>query len=174
MTLYGFALATSAANWDWFARWRYASLGIGLALYALAMLLFGTGIVHRDTALDAFIANAFTWCWLMVFLGYGRRYLSFSNALLRWARDASYPVYILHQTVIIMIGFYVIQQPWTPWTKYAVVLGGTMLSCFFTVRTDRAALRNHASDFRDEVFGDDNEVGRNRDADGHSVRARRT
>ncbi|HEY5810911.1 MAG TPA: acyltransferase, partial [Povalibacter sp.] len=88
-TLYGFALASSAANWDWFARWRYVSLGIGLTLFAAAMTLFDAGIIHRDTAADAFIANAFTWCWLMVFLGFGRHYLSFSNGLLRWARDAS-------------------------------------------------------------------------------------
>ena len=71
----------------------------------------------------------FTWFSLMAFIGYGRRYLSFSNPLLRWARDASYPIYILHQTVIIAIGYWIIQQPWNAWTKYAVVVLGTMAIC---------------------------------------------
>ena len=53
----------------------------------------------------------------------------FSNRLLLWARDASYPIYILHQTVIIVIAYFVIQQPWAPWTKYWVVLGATLLVC---------------------------------------------
>jgi glucan biosynthesis protein C len=78
---------------------------------------------------DAFIANVFTWTMLMALLGYGRRYLSFENQLLRWARDASYPIYILHQTVIIAIGYFVIQEAWAPWVKYWIVLSGTLVSC---------------------------------------------
>lgn len=48
----------------------------------------------------------------MVFLGYGYRYLSRTNTLLAWAKDASYPVYILHQPIIVMIGYYIIQCSW--------------------------------------------------------------
>jgi glucan biosynthesis protein C len=62
-------------------------------------------------------------------LGYGRRHLSFENSLLRWARDASYPIYILHQTVIIAIGYFVIQHAWAPWVKYWIVFSGTLVSC---------------------------------------------
>ncbi|MGH8175165.1 MAG: hypothetical protein ACREV5_02745, partial [Steroidobacter sp.] len=36
---------------------------------------------------------------------------------------------ILHQTVIVMLGYVVIQQPWHAWSKYAIVLAGTLLSC---------------------------------------------
>jgi peptidoglycan/LPS O-acetylase OafA/YrhL len=128
-TAYGFALASSADNWDWLSLWRYASLGMALTLLIVALGLFETGTVERGGVFDAFIANAFTWCALLAFLGFGRRYLSFSNGLLRWARDASYPVYILHQTLIIAIAYYVIQQPWSPWIKYWIVLAGTVAGC---------------------------------------------
>lgn len=57
----------------------------------------------------------------MAFLGYGYRQLSFCNPLLRWARDASYPIYILHQTSIVAIGYYVVQ---TSWRRMDEVLGG--------------------------------------------------
>lgn len=65
----------------------------------------------------------------MAFLGYGYRQLSFCNPLLRWARDASYPIYILHQTSIVAIGYYVVQTSWSAWTKYWVVLIATLGSC---------------------------------------------
>jgi peptidoglycan/LPS O-acetylase OafA/YrhL len=94
------------------------------------MFLFSRGVIHRDTPVDAFIATLFTWVWLLAFVGYGYRHLSFSNPLLRWARDASYPVYILHQTVIVAIGYYVVQAPWSPWTKYWTVLAATMATCW--------------------------------------------
>ncbi|HKR37908.1 MAG TPA: acyltransferase family protein [Steroidobacteraceae bacterium] len=129
LTLYGGLLASLRGAWDWFAARRQLSLGLALVVFGVAMLLFQTNVIQRDTAADAFVANIFTWASLMAFIGYGRRYLSFSNPLLRWARDASYPIYILHQTVIITIGYWIIQQPWNPWTKYAAVLVGTMSIC---------------------------------------------
>jgi peptidoglycan/LPS O-acetylase OafA/YrhL len=66
---------------------------------------------------------------VLAFLGYGYRHLSFCNPLLRYARDASYPIYILHQTVIVAIGYYVIQTSWQPWVKYWTVLLATLISC---------------------------------------------
>jgi len=129
LTLYGCLLASMRNAWDWFATRRQLSLGITLVVFGVAMLMFETGVIERDTPADALVANVFTWTALMAFIGYGRRYLSFSNPLLRWARDASYPIYILHQTVIIAIGYWVIQQPWHAWTKFAVVVLGTLAIC---------------------------------------------
>jgi glucans biosynthesis protein C len=129
LTAYGFALASMKGGWDWLAAQSYWSLGAGLTVVTGGLTLINLGVIDRDTALDSVMANVFTWTWLMTFLGFGRRYLSFSNPLLRWARDASYPVYILHQTVIICLAYYVIRQPWSPWAKYWLVLAGTMLLC---------------------------------------------
>lgn len=85
--------------------------------------------LSRATPSVAILANVFTWLWLLVFLGYGRQHLSASNRLLAWSRDASYPIYILHQTVIIGIGYFVVQIAWRPWSKYWLVLGATLLTC---------------------------------------------
>jgi len=129
LTIYGFVLASMPGAWDWFAKHRRWSLALGITVLSGGLALIEAGVIHRDTAADSVFANIFTWTWLLVFLGYGRQHLSFSNRLLTWARDAGYPVYILHQTVIIMIAFKVIQQPWGAWTKYWVVLGATLLTC---------------------------------------------
>lgn len=50
------------------------------------------------------------WCWVMSVLGYGKRWLNVETKLVRWAREASYPVYILHQTVIVAVAFFAVQQ----------------------------------------------------------------
>jgi peptidoglycan/LPS O-acetylase OafA/YrhL len=129
LTLYGFVLASMPGVWHWLGERRRGALGIGLCVLGGGLLLIDAGVLQRGTAADSLLANVFTWVWLLVFLGYGYRHLSFSSGLLRWARDASYPVYILHQTVIIAIGYSVIQQPWHAWTKYLVVLLATMGVC---------------------------------------------
>ena len=129
LTLYGFLLASMSNVWDWLMSQRRIALGAAVGLLAVGLPLLDAGILQRDSVHDSILANVFTWLSLMAFFGYGRRYLSFSNRLLEWSRDASYPVYILHQTVIIAVGYVVIQQAWNPWVKYGVVLLTTMLAC---------------------------------------------
>jgi len=128
-TVYGFALASSPASWDWLAKYRRPVLALALSIIIGGLALINAGIIRRDTPVDAILANAFTWTWIMVFLGYGRQYLGFSNRLLQWARDASYPIYILHQTVIIVIAYVVIRQPWAPWSKFWIVALATLAVC---------------------------------------------
>jgi glucans biosynthesis protein C len=129
LTAYGYVLASTPGVWKWLSEYRRWSLIAGLASFILLISLFNTGVMLHGSAADGVGANIFTWLWMMVFLGYGYRYLSFVNPLLIWAREASYPFYIMHQTIIVMIGYYVIQRTWTPWIKYFVVLGLSISTC---------------------------------------------
>ena len=61
------------------------------------------------------------WCWLIAILGYARKYLNKPNSFISYASKISLPFYILHQTVIIIIGFYVIQWDTTILVKYIVI-----------------------------------------------------
>jgi glucans biosynthesis protein C len=128
-TIYGFVLASMPNVWSWIASKRHRLAVTGAAIYVIATILFTREVIHRDTVADAFIATAFTWACVLAFIGYGCQHLSFSNSLLRWARDASYPIYILHQTLIVAIGYYVIQASWSPGVKYWCVLAATLVSC---------------------------------------------
>jgi glucan biosynthesis protein C len=129
LTAYGFLLASLPGCWDWLSAQRRYALGVGVVTLVMAVTLLEFGVIQHGSPEDAFIANVFTWIVLMALMGYGRCYLSFENPLLRWARDASYPIYILHQTVIIAIGYFVIQHAWAPWVKYWIVFSGTLVSC---------------------------------------------
>ncbi|MFC1938449.1 acyltransferase family protein [Chloroflexota bacterium] len=62
-----------------------------------------------------------SWCFLLAILGFGSRYLNFKNRFLDYANEAVLPFYILHQTVIIIIGFFVIQLSIGIAPKYFIV-----------------------------------------------------
>lgn len=70
------------------------------------------------------------WFWVVTFIGYGQMYLNFNSKLLKYSNEVAYPFYILHQTIIIAIGYYVIQWQAHILIKYSVVLLSTFLACF--------------------------------------------
>jgi glucan biosynthesis protein C len=62
-----------------------------------------------------------TWCWLLAILGLGSRFLNRNNRSLSYANEAVLPFYILHQTIIITIGFYVVQWNTGVGLKYLTI-----------------------------------------------------
>jgi len=62
---------------------------------------------------------AFTaWFWLMTAVGYGKRYLDRKTKSLNYINQAVYPFYILHQTVIVILVYYVVQTQESILAKY--------------------------------------------------------
>jgi hypothetical protein len=74
-----------------------------------------------EYVLSQFIQVISTWSWLMVLISLASRYLTGTNKFLKYANSAVLPFYILHQTVIIVIGFYVIQWNSGVGIKYLTV-----------------------------------------------------
>ncbi|QHT67439.1 acyltransferase [Rhodocytophaga rosea] len=70
------------------------------------------------------------WCWLMAILGYARKYLTFNNSLLTYTTEAVYPFYILHQTVIICIAYYLIDWQASIAMKFFVISVAMFLVCW--------------------------------------------
>lgn len=66
--------------------------------------------------------NLNSWFWVLACIGYGKRYLNRESRLLSYCNTAVYPFYILHQTVIVVIGYYVIQTPDATVFKYLFLL----------------------------------------------------
>jgi glucan biosynthesis protein C len=62
-----------------------------------------------------------TWCWLILIFNLGIRYLNMNNRFLAYANEAVLPFYILHQTVIITIGYYVVQWNIDIALKYLII-----------------------------------------------------
>jgi peptidoglycan/LPS O-acetylase OafA/YrhL len=62
-----------------------------------------------------------SWFWIIAILGLGSRYLDFNNRFLKYANEAVLPFYILHQTVIVIIGFYVGQWDFVIPVKFIII-----------------------------------------------------
>lgn len=54
-----------------------------------------------------FTAATMAWYWILALMGYARTLLTRDNAFIRYANEATYPFYILHQTAIIAVAYYV-------------------------------------------------------------------
>lgn len=68
-----------------------------------------------------FFKVAAEWSWLIVFLGYARKLLSNKRTGIKHLSKYAFPFYILHNTIVIVIGFYVVQLSFSIWLKYLIV-----------------------------------------------------
>lgn len=68
-----------------------------------------------------------TWAWILFFLGIGRRHLNFTNNFLKYSNKGVLPFYILHQTVILIIGFYIIQWDISMMVKYIIITAASFI-----------------------------------------------
>ncbi|WP_147280070.1 acyltransferase family protein [Marinitenerispora sediminis] len=83
--------------------------------YLAAALLGAAGVLadirvpgDRPDALSAGLEQLACWVALLAMLGYGKRYLNRRSAAMTYFGPASFPVYVLHQTFLVAVGYYVL------------------------------------------------------------------
>ena len=59
--------------------------------------------------------------WIIAIIGFGEKYLNFNNRFLGYSNEALLPFYILHQFVLLLIGYWVVQWPINALVKYLVI-----------------------------------------------------
>jgi len=64
-----------------------------------------------------------SWCWSAIMLRVGMRFLSFSNQALRYANEAMLPFFVLHQPMIIIVAYVIVQWHAPFLVKLIAVLG---------------------------------------------------
>jgi surface polysaccharide O-acyltransferase-like enzyme len=110
-----------------------------------AVYLHFRGVVHypwsEDTVETIFnvIAIFVGWFSLITIIAYGQRYLNRPHPWLKYFNEGLYPFYILHQTVIIAIGYYICQWEWSIVAKFFTISLLTLASCsllYFVIRTN--------------------------------------
>lgn len=72
----------------------------------IGFLLMNSGWPRSNVAFSL-LRSFNSWFWLFAILGYGSKYLNFKNRILEYGNTAVLPFYILHQTVIVTIGFFI-------------------------------------------------------------------
>jgi hypothetical protein len=67
------------------------------------------------------------WCLLAAILGFGLRYLAFDSPWVRRANEGVLPFYIMHQSVLVIIGFWVVTWNIPDLLKWIIIFGLSFL-----------------------------------------------
>lgn len=139
----GFVCMMQPALMESLERNRRLSLGAGFVL-----LVFVNYFRWNDIELESWLPDweshpltylwlarwpLLSWCWVMALTGYGKRYLSRLKPVPDYVNQSVYPFYILHQTVIVIVAYYVVQTSDTIGMKYLFVTVTALLASVFTI-----------------------------------------
>ena len=122
--LYGFLLFSDLRIQQTIIRQRTIALMISFAL------ILGTptvvGLLENDPSLAIIVlgislAGILAWSCILTVLGYGMHYLTHNHRLLAYANEAVLPFYILHQPVILILGYFIIPLPLSILAKYLII-----------------------------------------------------
>ncbi len=105
----GFALAGTHAPWRALQRVRWHALGAAILGWSALITYYGIYSADKDVPPQVFrvimrgVYGAEQWLAIAAILGFAHRHLMRDNAARRYLTAAIFPVYILHQTVIIIL-----------------------------------------------------------------------
>lgn len=133
IVLIGWFAAKSPAFWG--SVQRYLAQAIVLALSLMAILTVAR--LNRDVVLgsdelqmlvDA-LRTVFMWATIIALLGLAQRFLNRPSAVLSFLTEAVFPYYILHQTIIVAVGFWVGGLQLPVWLEAGCIVVATLLGC---------------------------------------------
>ncbi len=133
LVLYGFWYASQPRLYQLLVRCRHGALVLGITGTGLFYLLqFYGWLPEPDQHMAYRLLVAWqgfnAWTWIVVLCGYAYFYAHTSNAVLAYTSQAFFPVYILHQTVLIIAGYYLVPVAWPIGWKFLILTGFTYLS----------------------------------------------
>jgi len=140
--LAGYLLARETGFWSRVVSLRRVTLVTALASITLYLGLRLTGqLVSADSwvyrvpqtfweVLSQTAQTLYLWTALLAILGWGKALLDRPFRWLPYCTEAVYPWYMLHQSLIILILFWLKPMSLGPWLEPALVVGGTVAGCY--------------------------------------------
>ncbi|MDX2045402.1 MAG: acyltransferase family protein [Chitinophagaceae bacterium] len=86
---------------------------------------------HPLTYLYLAVYPLIAWSWIMMLVGYVKKYADRPHRIHKYVNEAIYPYYILHQTVIVILAYYVVQVQESVLAKNLFIVCLTFAVCFF-------------------------------------------
>jgi len=135
--LLGALVATRSAVWDALLRMRWLSVGLAITAYAFIVWYFyASGYGEEQPPPEALrmfqrtIWALFQWTAIAAILGFARGIAFRETPALRYLRDAVFPVYILHQTVIVVLAHKAKPLNLSPIIEGPLLVLATFALCF--------------------------------------------
>jgi len=117
--------------WQSVVKYRHVYLISGIIAFPLLLCFwYVIGYFSGNNYIIALIKVVNAWSWILALIGYSAVYLNKPSKALSYANEAVYPFYILHQTVTIALGYYLINIDWNFFTKFSIMSIGTFAICW--------------------------------------------
>ncbi|TAJ64993.1 MAG: acyltransferase [Brevundimonas sp.] len=141
--LFGFLTARSEALRQGFIRLRWPALILALAAWAA-----WAGYAWEYRADDAMPADALRramrvvyaadqWAFIAAVLGFGAKHLNHGGPVLRYLTVGVFPFYIVHQTVIVVVGHHLAPLGLPLAAEAGLLIAATLAACFLTYEVAR-------------------------------------
>jgi surface polysaccharide O-acyltransferase-like enzyme len=132
--LVGWFAAKSPAFWAAVRGAWPSTLAIALALAALVFLArMNWSWVRGDEVLAAGVAAArtvYAWAAILALMGLAARWFDRGGPVLDYLRDAVFPFYILHQTIIVAMGYALLGAGLSAWLEGVILVASTAAGCW--------------------------------------------
>jgi len=140
--LFGFGLAGSRTLWPALAKLWKAALMLSLASYAVLVWVelgwpADAHPPHLVMALDRAAMAGMLWGMSLVMLRLADTVLNRDHSWRATLSEAIFPCYILHQTIIVVVAWWLLPAHLPAPLAFAIVLGTTALSCWLFYRLGR-------------------------------------
>jgi glucan biosynthesis protein C len=126
----GFLLVAGDGPLEAARRWKWVLLVTALPLAWLVAATYDVRDRYPDPSLpiavNEFGVQLVGWLLCLAAVGIAMTYLDRPTKALTYLAEASYPTYILHQTVIVVAGFYLVQVLPQPLVSWAVLTAGSI------------------------------------------------
>jgi hypothetical protein len=125
--IYGYLFFCNEKILETIKRIRSISLVVAIILSLIGLVIgFGIKPEISETTPILYLILTFVRCfrvllWIIAIIGFGEKYLNFNNRFLGYANEAVLPFYILHQFVLLLIGFWVVHWQINAFVKYIVI-----------------------------------------------------
>lgn len=131
--LIGFVLVRLPVVWERLAAFRWQFLAVAIGTFSYILFSFNGGSLG-----DGFIAKAINrlfwtangWFWILALIGWAQYRLCHSNPTLRYLNRAVYCFYILHQTLIIAIAYYLVPKKLGAAVEPVLIIVAVFLGCW--------------------------------------------
>ncbi len=127
---FGFLAARSQRIWADIVRLRWPALVVGLAAYGLILVCRDLPPSETVRSAQRLLYGFDQWSLIVAILGFGRRWLAGQDGpVRRYLTDAVFPYYIVHQTAIIMLAYWLKPTGLPGWLEAVAVVAGTAAVC---------------------------------------------
>lgn len=133
MYLYGWWLGNDKGVWQELARLRWHALLLAPCAFAVYL---GFDLVYSENLLTWAslgswpMRNLYMWLAICAILGWSHTLLNKPFAWLPWARQAVFPWYILHQSAIVLLAYWLVPLKLGPVLEPLLILAGTVATCW--------------------------------------------